>query len=411
MKILHLSDLHLGKSIYGVSLIDSGDQQTLVDNIICAVEKHKPDALVIAGDVYDRSNPSEGAVALFEQLLNRLMGTETAAFIISGNHDSARRLSYLNDTLKNHNIYIADELSSELESVTLEDEYGEVVFWLMPYTYPALISQVLKDADIKYKDYDAALRVLLENQNIDYSERNVLIAHQNVLRNGEEVRRGGSETSVGGVGGIEADAFANIEYTALGHIHAGYPVSTSVRYCGSPMCYHFDETRQKDKGALLIDIDAKGDEIKVENIAFKPLHPMKVLKGAYEEVKRQISGLKGSEYVKMVLTDIKCEHNVYANLRALISEKGATLLELVSEYNIKTHKAETRGVSTDDKTIDVLFDEFYYRRQNCRLDGKDTRIIARLTDILSRGDFDEPGSVDRAAEQLLDLLREDRSVI
>ena len=406
MKIMHLSDLHLGKSIYGISLIESGDQETLVKSILNAVNEHKPDAVIIAGDVYDRSNPSEDAVVLFEELLNGLMELGTPAFIVSGNHDSAKRLSYLNATLKNHNIHIADELSETLEQVTLEDEHGEVVFRLMPYAYPALISQVLDDPELKYKDYNTAVKALLERQNIDYSKRNVLIAHQFVTQNGKEAERGGSETSVAGVGAIEADTFADIEYTALGHIHAGYKVGGNVRYCGTPMCYHFDETRQKDKGALLIEIDAKGEDIKVDKITFAPLHPLVIIKGPYEEVKRRISDLKGGEYVSVTVTDKGREERVNAAITSLLSAKDAKMLEFTQANTYRANLPDSEGSLQAEKPVAELFDDFYFERMKEHLDGDDSALILYLAEITERTNFEEDGAADRAAAELLDFLKE-----
>lgn len=407
MKIMHLSDLHLGKSIYGISLIESGDQQALIDGILNAVKTKRPDAVVIAGDVYDRSNPSEDAVVLFENLLNGLMEFKTPAFIVSGNHDSAKRLSYLNNTLKNHNIHIADELSDTLEHITLEDEHGEVIFWLMPYAYPALISQILDDPELKYKDYDTAVKALLENQNIDYSKRNVLVAHQFVTQNGKEADRGGSETSVAGVGAIEADTFSGMEYTALGHIHAGYKIGgENIRYCGTPMCYHFDESRQKDKGALLIDIEAKGEDISVEKITFAPLHPLVNIIGTYEEVKKQIADLKGNEYVSVTVTDKDREDRVNAGINFLLSEKGAKMLEFkqTDKYNACLSSSEASPEA--EKPIAELFDDFYYDRMKEHLNPDDAELILRLSEVTAHTNFEEDGAVLKAAKELLDFLQE-----
>lgn len=407
MKIMHLSDLHLGKSIYGISLIESGDQKALVGSIIEAVKTHKPDAVIISGDVYDRSNPSEDAVKLFEEFLHSLIETGTPAFIISGNHDSAKRLSYLNKILKGSNIHIADELSDTLEHVTLEDEHGEVAFWLMPHAYPALISQVTDDPEIKHKDYDSAVKMLLESQNIDYSKRNVLAAHQFVIENGNAGERGGSETSVAGVGAIEADAFSDLEYTALGHIHAAYHMGDGrVRYCGTPICYHFDETRQKDKGALLVDIGAKGEEIKVDKITFTPLHPMVNITGSYEDVKREIKNLKGNEYIRVVITDQNPTYQMQAGINALISERGAKLLEFSKDIKYRADLSSYDGAPQKEKPVSEFFDDFYYWRTDEHLDDADSTLISRLESICEHTDFEEEGMTEKAALELLDFLKE-----
>ena len=172
--------------------------------------------------------------------------------------------------------------------MSLTDEHGPVDFWLLPYLFPALAAEAL---GTELRDYDAAVRAVLAAQPLDPTRRNVLLAHQNVTAGGAEGERGGSESAVGGVGQVEYTAFDAFDYAALGHIHAGYPVGRpAVRYAGSPLCYHFNETKQAAKGPLLVELGAKGSPVTVTLLPIEPLHRLRVLEGAYEALRAELSG-------------------------------------------------------------------------------------------------------------------------
>ena len=305
MKFLHIADLHFGKSVHGVSLLENGDQTAWVQCFLRLAEEVKPDAVVVAGDVYDRSAPSGDAVALLDCLLTALAERHIPVMMIAGNHDSGQRLSFGGSLLARQNIYIAGVLSKELTHVTLPDPdgHGPVTFWLMPYIFPALAAQVLEDEDIR--DYDTAVRKLLAAQNVDFTQRNVIVAHQNVTENGAEALRGGSESMVGGVGQVDYTAFDGFDYAALGHIHAAYHVGrASVRYAGSPLCYHFSETGQPAKGPVLVELGVKGEKPKIQTCLIPPLHPMREVKGSWEQLRdSELGQARENEYLRIVLTD------------------------------------------------------------------------------------------------------------
>ena len=266
MRFIHLSDLHFGKMLHGVSLLENGDQPDWVEQFLALAAEKQPDAVVIAGDIYDRSMPSGAAMQLFSRMVTELSKRNVPVLIAAGNHDSGERLSCFKDILSRQNVYIAGEVRRELTHVTLTDAAGPVTFWLLPYVFPAAAAQALGDETIR--DYDTAVRRLLAAQEIDPSQRNVIVAHQNVTKGGVEGIRGGSESMVGGVGQVDCSAFDAFDYAALGHIHAAYAVGrAAVRYAGSPMCYHFDELRQPKKGPLLVELGAKGTEPVVETLS------------------------------------------------------------------------------------------------------------------------------------------------
>lgn len=363
MKFLHLSDLHLGKSIYGLSLLENGDQPTWINRFLLLVQEIKPDAVVIAGDIYDRSTPSGDAVALLDSMITALAEMGISVMIIAGNHDSGQRLSFGGSLLAKQNIHISGILSEEIPCVTLSDQYGPVTFWLMPYIFPALVAQKLEDDSIR--DYDLAVRKLLKNQNIDFTQRNVLVAHQNVTANGQEVLRGGSESMVGGVGQVDYRAFDGFDYVALGHIHSAYPIGReTVRYAGSPLCYHFRETKQPIKGPILVEIGAKGTPLAIETKVIPPLHPMREIRGAYSDIQTaELQNPCKGEYIRVVLTDRRSNPDIYSFFHNLFESRNSILMELVSEYNQFSPVPSTMSINTTaEKTLEQLFIDFYSLR-------------------------------------------------
>lgn len=369
MKFLHLADLHIGKSLYGVSMIDNEDQKVWVERFIQLVQETAPDAIVIAGDIYDRSSPSGDAVALLDKLLTTLSDLKIPVLMVAGNHDSGQKLSFLGDVLTKQNIHIAGKLEKELTSVTLEDEFGPVTFWMLPYVFPALVSQKMEDNEIR--DYQTAITKLLAAQKIDFSKRNVLIAHQNVTAGGKEGERGGSETMVGGVGQIDYSAFDGFDYVALGHIHSAYPVGREgVRYAGSPLCYHFEETKQKAKGPILVELGEKteGDyaKLSVETQMIAPLHPLREFKGTYEDIKGMLEcDSRTGEYIRIVVTDQRINPYISGFLRELLSKRDSKLLELVSEFAEQGMTSYTENAKeAKELPIEELFAQFFADRRD-----------------------------------------------
>ena len=399
MRIIHLADLHFGKSIHGVSLLDNGDQAYWVDRFLELADKQKPDAIVIAGDVYDRSAPSGDAVELLSRMLTGLSEREIPVMMVAGNHDSVQRLSFASQMLARQKLYISRPLfgSDQLERVTLNDDDGPVTFWLMPYVYPALISQTLEDDSLR--DYDSAVRALLERQNVDYSSRNVLIAHQNVTAGGVEAERGGSETMIGGVGQIDYRCFDGFDYVALGHIHAAYPVGReTVRYAGSPMCYHFNEVRQHEKGPLLIELGAKGAPVQIAVQKIPPLHPMRELRGSLEQLREaELAFPRENEYLRLVLTDQRLSPEISAFFDELFRSRGSILMERCSEYDPFHENASAPTASAvEQKSICELFSDFYTERSGGEgPDEDDMELLTFIEDVALRADVHtDPGEAE-----------------
>ena len=363
MRFLHVSDLHLGKVIHGVSMLENGDQPYWIEKFLALAEELRPDAVLISGDVYDRGSPSGAAVEQLSRLVEGLAGLDVCVLLVAGNHDSGQRLAFARDILARQNIHIAGTVEHTLKHVTLRDESGPVTFWLMPYVFPAAVAQALGDDTIR--DYDTAVRRLLSAQEIDPETRNVIVAHQNVTAFGAEAPRGGSESAVGGVGQVEYTAFDAFDYAALGHIHAAYPVGREeVRYAGSPMCYHFNETRQAAKGPLLVELGPKGAPVKIETRAIQPLHPMRELRGAFEELRElELARDSRGEYLRLAITDQPLTPEISDFFQNLAEQRGSVLMERVSEY--RHFAQEVEGTSREairEKTVEELFADFFTDR-------------------------------------------------
>ncbi len=361
MKIYHLADLHFGKKLAGYSMED--DQKHWVKEFLQYCSKNKPDAVVIAGDVYDRANPTGEAILLLDSLLTGLADQKIKTFLISGNHDSGTRISFAGSILSKQNIYVAGRLKKEIDHVTIDDPDGNgpVTFWMLPYTFPEEVSEVMDGEE--YKNYDQAIRSLLAVQDIDTANRNIMISHQNVVVNGKEVERSGSETMVGGVGMVDYTAYDSFDYVALGHIHSSYHVGREeVRYAGTPLCYHMNETKQGDKGFLEVNIGAKGEKIEVNTIPIKPLHKMRY----YPDIKKdEIFDLLEddpgrNEYFGIVISDQRITPEIDNYLNEIITGRGSILMELTSSYNPGAgSKAKAEGDGVESIPEEDRFAEFF----------------------------------------------------
>lgn len=404
MKFIHIADLHLGKSLHGVNLLESGDQPHWVDRFLALAESVLPDAVLIAGDVYDRGAPAAGAVALLSRLLTGLAELEIPVLLIPGNHDSPQRLAFGRELLARERLHIAPPLESLglLRRVTLTDEYGPVDFWLMPYLFPALASEAL---GVELRDYDTAVRALLAAQPIDESRRNVLIAHQNVTVGGAEGERGGSETMVGGVGQVDFTAFNAFDYTALGHIHAGYPVGRAeVRYAGSPLCYHFNETRQAAKAPLLVELGPKGAPVRTGPLPIEPLHRLRAMEGRYDEIRAELATAApqaAGDYLSVTLTDQRVTPELAEELRSLCEARGCLLMELSSSWQEARSEGTLSAAALREKGLAELFADFYAQRNaGAEPEQAELHLLQSAAELAEHADYrNEP-----TAEQISRLV-------
>ena len=388
MKFLHIADLHFGKRLHGFSLIDNGDQPFWAAQFLQLVEDTAPDAVVIAGDVYDSGNPGKEAVALLSDMLTQILEKHIPVLMVAGNHDSGEKLAFLSGILEKDGLYIAGKPEREMKHVTLQDEHGDVTFWLLPFVFPALVADVLEDDSIR--DYDTAVRKYIAAQEIDFSRRNVLVAHQNVLANGAEAERGGSETMIGGVGEIDFTAFDGFDYVALGHIHAAQSIGRrEVRYAGSPLCYHFSEVKKPKKGPVCVTLDAKGDAAGIELCTLQAKHNMREVRGAFDEIlAAETAATARGEYIRAVLTDDVIPVDATAQLKALYDERGSYLMEVVRDVNRAVLSDAQRDVQAAQKQPpEALFSEFYTERTGGDvLDQKQAELVRFTTQQMQLSD-------------------------
>ena len=400
MKILHLADLHLGKALHNASLIENGDQPFWIDRVIELIDREHPDAVVIAGDVYDRGVPPKEAVQLFSRFLTEAAGKrELPVFLIAGNHDGGERLEFAADLLADRNVHIAGSLKPELYHFTLSDDDGPVTFWLMPYVFPMKVRDVLQLEPEEARDYDTAVRSLLAAQEIDFSARNVLVAHQFVVNGEEKPQSSASESMVGGVGAIDYTAFDGFDYAALGHIHGAQSVGReSVRYAGAPLCYHFSEVGQK-KSALMVTLGPKGTESICEEFELPVLHNMRCISGKFEDILRTERDAAGrNEYVSVEITDSEPILHAADTLQALFDEHGTKMLNLSFRPEGRGSLMHAAPDGTEaEKSMEELFAEFFAERMGEPLGERETQIIQALcTQVENHG--------DETPEELTDMV-------
>ena len=307
MKFFHLSDLHIGIKLFNRDLFQ--DQQYVFEQIIQAAERERPDAIVIAGDIYDKAIPSAEAVAVFDGLVSRLAETvpDTELMMISGNHDSAYRINVFRSVLEQRKIHMIgmppQSPEEQIEKVTLRDEYGAVNFYLLPFVKPSTVKAITgTDENGNNLSYDAALHALIQRENIDQSQRNVLVSHQFYLPTGtnpDTVERMDSEVrTVGNIDSVRADVLETFDYAALGHIHKPMKVGSEVyRYCGTPLACSVSEAGQS-KGIIQVELGEKGD-VRTSVLPLEPLHQVRKITGGLMEVLTQAC----QDYVTVVLTD------------------------------------------------------------------------------------------------------------
>ncbi len=297
MKFLHLSDLHLGKRVNEISMIE--DQEYILSRIIRICDDEKPDAVIIAGDVYDKSVPPAEAVTLLDDFLCRLAKRKIPALIISGNHDSPERLSFGNRLMEGAGIYLAPVYNGEVEPVTLRDEYGDVNFWLLPFIKPAHVKRYFPDDNIE--SYTDAVRAAVKHMSVNKTERNVIVTHQFVT--GAETCES-EELSVGGTDNVDASVFDDFDYVALGHIHGPQNIGSGrIRYCGTPLKYSFSEAGHY-KSVTVVEMGEKG-KLELRLVPLIPKHDMQQIRGTFEEVtdKAFYQNMEREDYYHVLLTD------------------------------------------------------------------------------------------------------------
>lgn len=348
MKFFHLSDLHIGLKLMNHDMRE--DQEYILSKIVETTTVEKPDAFVIAGDIYDKAVPSAEAVEVFDQFLEKLTEAVPDAVImmISGNHDSAPRIDCFRKVLSHQKVYMVGQPprteEEYIEKVILEDKDGEVNFYLLPFVKPSMVKQVVGvDENGNNLSYNETLHRLIGREKINSDERNVLVSHQFYLpsgKNAEDVERMDSEMrTVGNIDEVSADVLEKFDYAALGHIHKPMKVGSELyRYCGTPLACSVSEAQQQ-KGIIMVEMGVKG-EIKTTILPLEPLRQVKVVKGTLEEVLKESC----KDYVTVILTD-KADLDVI-DMQERIRLAFPNLLEIRRENQRKTDY--TRTLQTEE---------------------------------------------------------------
>ncbi len=311
MKFIHLSDLHLGKRVNEVPML--ADQKHILGEILRVIDGERPDAVLIAGDVYDKPVPSAEAVELFDNFLYSLVKRDLPVFVISGNHDSPERLSFCARMIDASGVHFSRVFTGKVKPFTLTDDYGPVDIYMLPFLKPAAVRPLFPGEGID--TYTDALRTVIGDMDIDPARRNVLVPHQFVT--GAE-RSESEEVSVGGLDNVDAAVFDPFDYVALGHLHGPQNVgSERVRYCGSPLKYSFSEAKQV-KSVTVAELGEKG-QLSVRTAPLTPKHDLRELRGTYEEL-TNLSNYEDTatdDYLHITLTDEEDVYDALGKLRVI----------------------------------------------------------------------------------------------
>ena len=355
------------------------EEQRYILTQICAIAKDRvPDGIIIAGDVYDKSNPSAEAMTLFSTFLSELSSLGKSIFVISGNHDSAERISYMNPLLASAHIYMSPIYDGSIKPLTLEDEYGVVNLYLLPFIKPAVVRHYLEDSQKeKIDSYNAAIRKVVDIMDVDESKRNILVAHQFIT---SAQRSDSEDVMVGGLDNVDASTFDVFDYVALGHLHRPqYCSRPEVRYCGSPLKYSFSEVNDS-KSVTFIEMGPKG-QINIDLVPLSPLHDWHDLKGTYEQITSRDFYLGKNiqeDFVRITLTDEEDVPDAISKLRIIYHN----IMEL--RYDNKRTRAGVSYISgaddIDHKTPQELFDDLFFRQNDEHMSQAQSRFLDDLVE-------------------------------
>ena len=368
MRLIHLSDLHLGKRVNEFSMLE--DQQYILEEILRIIDSEKPDGVLIAGDVYDKTVPSAEAVTLLDEFLVQLSKRDTQTFLISGNHDSAERLAFGGRLMEQSGIHIARVYNGVLAPLTLHDEYGPVDLYLLPFLRPVQVRRFFPESEIA--TYTEAMAAVLGAADIDKTHRNVLVTHQFVT--GAQTCDS-EELSVGGTDNVDVSVFDDFDYVALGHIHGPQKIGReTVRYCGTPLKYSFSEVGHK-KSVTVVELAEKGS-VAIRTVPLVPKRDMSELRGAYNELMLR-ENYEGkpfrNDYLRITLTDEEDIPNAVNNLRTVYPY----IMRL--DYDNRRTRTESHvdgAEQVERKRPLTLFEEFY-ESQNGQPMSEEQRSFAK----------------------------------
>lgn len=399
MKVLHISDLHIGKRVNGMSMLD--DQRYILRQILDIAEKRQVSVLLIAGDVYDKASPSAEAVTVFDAFLTDAVAAGLRVLAIPGNHDSAERIAYAQGLLEKQGVCLPPVYAGEVERVELEDEHGSVEFWLLPFLKPGDVRRFFPDEEIG-DDYSAALRAVLGACAIDQGKRNVVLSHQLVTAYGTAPDRADDEIKLGGMDNVDVSVYDAFDYVALGHVHRPQCVGRdTVRYSGSPLKYSFSEARY-GKSAALIELGEKkpgddvGECVSFEPIPLVPLHDVREVRGTLADVLAMGAAHDASQdYLHITLSDEHPQLDAMAKIHEVFP--NAMMLDY-DNVTVLIDRPQTQ-LTADPDSMDTLdlFSAFYESQVGNPLDNEQRdfarKLIAKVEDSVAKGpDGQEEGA-------------------
>lgn len=381
MKFFHISDLHIGKQLHFYNLRDN--QIEILNQIVAIAKEQHPDAILIAGDIYDKSVPSAEAYMIFDQFLNNLSDITPSipVLIIAGNHDSAERLNYASAFLEKHNIFISvlppQTAEEPLKKVVLKDKHGEVNFYLLPFTKPGYVRHLFEEGSIT--SYDKAISALIDREQIDYSQRNVLLSHQFYVAGDKLPETCDSEQvyiSVGGIDSIDIAAVRQFDYVALGHLHGPQQIGEKqIRYSGTPLKYSVSEEKHV-KSITMVTLGDKGEEISIEWLPLTALQEVRKEKGSLSEIISRATSENCHDFISIILTD---EIDLYKPKEQL-EEHYDYILEVKVE-NSRT-KAQLENTAGEASVLDpfTAFREFYQEINGEPMSSDEEKLMMEVID-------------------------------
>lgn len=371
MKLAHIGDLHLGIVLNHVNMAE--EQRYILDRILDILHEEKPEAVLIAGDVYDRAVPSAEASVMLGRFLSALSEGGFETFMIAGNHDSGDRLSYAGSLLEKQRIHISGTYTGRMPSWTLTDAYGPVRIWLLPFLRPSHVNRYAESEEERVMTYTEAVRTAVRVSEVDFTQRNVIVSHQFVA--GSSVHENGSEQlSVGGTDAVAPDAYAGFDYAALGHIHSVQKAGgEEIRYCGTPLKYSFSEEHDR-KGILFAELGRKG-ELAVFQRELKPLHDMRTRRGRFAELMSEAEKDPcRDDYLRVILTDEQEIDQAARRLRMV----WKNLLRLEYDNTRTRNLVSAVPMRQEEKSPLEIFAGFFAQRNGREMNEKEEKIAAEM---------------------------------
>lgn len=378
MKFMHLSDLHLGKRINEFSMLE--DQEYILKKILQIIDETSVDSILIAGDIYDKPVPSAEAVQLCDDFLYELSRRRLQVFVISGNHDSPERIAFGSRLMDRSGIHMSPVYQGVVERIRVDDEYGAVNVYMLPFVKPALVRRFYQEEEIE--TYTQAVEVVVRDMQVQQEQRNIIVAHQFVTG---AWRSDSEEISVGGLDNVDASVFAPFDYVALGHIHGSQKIGRdTVRYCGTPLKYSFSEANHT-KSVTIVTMKEKG-EIAVDTVPLTPKHDLREIRGSYMEItaKSFYEGTETDDYMHITLTDEEDIPDAIGRLRVIYPN----LMRL--DYDNKRTRSGARCLDIDEteaKTPMELFAEFYEKQNNQSLSEIQKNYVKELMERIWEGEL------------------------